>query len=135
MDPFGSSMNCAGGRSSLARVLVVDDDVNARLVTRLVLENGGHAVDEASSGHEALAHLRTPGSPRPAAICADMRLPMMSGLELINELRTGDLSLIPVVLLTGDTEARSRAPQDVRVLLKPFEPRELLAAIEEFTGG
>ena len=120
----------------MARVLLVEDDIHLRLVTRLVLEQGGHVVDESPDALQALRHLRHERPIKTEVIVADMRMPEMSGLEFVAALRTHDrLSPIPVILLTGDVDARDNAPPEVSVVIKPFEPSQLLEQIIQLTAA
>jgi CheY-like chemotaxis protein len=62
-----------------AKVLVADDDMNVRLLTRQCLEAEGMLVVEASDGHEALdAFVRE----RPDLVFLDVEMPGMTGLEV-----------------------------------------------------
>lgn len=81
----------------MARVLVVDDDPSFREVCGIVLRQAGHVVVAAASAREALAVLE-----RTACELAlvDLRLPDMSGLELLRALRARPCNL-PVVIVTG----------------------------------
>lgn len=67
-----------------ARILVVDDHEDSRVVTRLVLEHAGYVVDEAASAGEGLA-LAISRAPDLAIV--DIVLPGYDGLELSRRLR------------------------------------------------
>ncbi|HMK73502.1 MAG TPA: response regulator, partial [Myxococcaceae bacterium] len=67
-----------------ARILVVDDERNARDALRNLLTDEGYAVSEASDGIEALATLREEGAD---VILADVRMPRMDGLTLVRTAR------------------------------------------------
>ena len=112
-------------------VLVVDDEPDVRLLARLVLTTGGHEVLEAASGEEALASLAT--GPRPDAVLLDIRMPGIDGWEVLRRLRADpDLEALPVVIFTAHLSARDEAPAASysHFLTKPFEPDELLGAVE-----
>ncbi|MEO5768938.1 MAG: sigma-54 dependent transcriptional regulator, partial [Polyangia bacterium] len=64
-------------------ILIVDDEKNIRRTVRLVLEGEGFAVEEASSGEEALARLPDIGAD---VMLLDVQLPGMSGLETLERL-------------------------------------------------
>jgi two-component system nitrogen regulation response regulator NtrX len=64
-------------------VFIVDDEKNIRRTVRMVLEGEGFAVEEASSGEEALARLPDIGAD---VMLLDVQLPGMSGLEAIERL-------------------------------------------------
>ena len=66
------------------RLLVVDDDPRILHVSRLILEAKGYEVRTAADGFEALVELR--GS-LPDVIISDLRMPNMSGFELLSVVR------------------------------------------------
>lgn len=84
----------------MARILVVDDERNVREILRLELEQRGHTVVEAANGEQALERFRQ----NPAdLVCLDIRMPGMSGLETLAELREIDLNVL-IVILTALSE-------------------------------
>jgi PAS domain S-box-containing protein len=115
------------------RVLIVDDEDDARRLVREVLEVAGATVDTASSGAEALESLA-----RSAAhvLVADLGMARMDGLQLIREVRRhpdARIRDIPAAALTAyaRSEDRTLALQSGfhLHLAKPIEPAELMAAV------
>ena len=110
------------------KVLIVEDDHSLRVVIRMVLEQARYEVLEARHGAAALELME---SESPDLVLADMRMPLMSGVELIGRLRSSPKTAsIPIVLLSGllpDPEVTRLASA---VVAKPFEPADLLAAIK-----
>ncbi|MEX2146790.1 MAG: sigma-54 dependent transcriptional regulator [Candidatus Rokuibacteriota bacterium] len=80
-----------------AKILVVDDEKSILLLLREALGQWGYQVKTASSGTEALDILR---SELFDAMLSDVRMPDMSGLDLLREVRKQDES-IEVVMMTG----------------------------------
>ena len=80
-----------------AKILVVDDEKSILLLLREALGQWGYQVKTASSGTEALDILRTELFD---AMLSDVRMPDMSGLDLLREVRKQDES-IEVVMMTG----------------------------------
>ena len=118
----------------MSLVMVVDDEPDVRLVARMVLKVGGHEVLEAASGEEALDALEV--GPRPDAVLLDIRMPGIDGWEVLRRVRAHPLhSSLPVVVFTAHLSAREDPSGDLpsydRFLTKPFEPDDLLGAIEE----
>jgi CheY-like chemotaxis protein len=109
------------------KVLVVEDDQSLRVVIRMVLEQARYEVLEARHGAAALELME---SEMPDVVVADMRMPLMNGVELIGRLRSSPATAsVPIVLLSGllpDPEVTKLANA---VVAKPFEPADLLAAI------
>ncbi len=117
-------------------VLVVDDDP---VILKLLMANfelEGYEVLTATQGAEALAVAR---DHHPHVIVSDIMMPVMSGIDLVIELRADpDLGSIPVVLLSAKAQAA-----DIRVGLdagaadyvtKPFEPLDLVTRVEAVLG-
>lgn len=117
----------------MAKILVVDDDINNRLLLRLVLEHAGHTIAEASDGGEALA---TAHESIPDLIIMDLHMPGMDGVGFINALR-GDKTLAKTrVALYTATASDESMRQFLEltgigsVIEKPSEPAVVLAAVE-----
>jgi FixJ family two-component response regulator len=112
------------------RVLVIEDDEGMREAIESLLNAAGYATSSYASA-EALIAAGTPEDAR--CVVSDIRLPAMSGLDLINELRTRDASL-PVILVTAHDSPALRSVAGLHgaaaYLPKPFGRRALLAAIE-----
>jgi two-component system, chemotaxis family, chemotaxis protein CheY len=110
-----------------ATVLVVEDDHSLRVVIRMVLEQAGYDVLEARHGGAAL-ELMDGG--RPDLVVADLRMPVMDGAELMGRLRSKPATAsIPIVLLTGLVPDPTVSSLADAVVIKPFEPADLVAAI------
>ena len=112
------------------RILVVDNeaDIAALVADRLARE--GHRVSTATSGSEALA---TAISETPDLIIVDSRLPDLTGVELVTQLRErNETRDVRVILLTaGDETDRvdrlSLGADDY--ISKPFSPQELVLRV------
>ena len=111
-------------------VSVVDDDPSLRRSLRNLLSSVGYTVETFESAEAFLAsgnHSRGGG-----CLVLDLRMPGMSGMELLNRL-TGVGSRMRVIILTahGDDDTRRRALQAgaVAFLEKPFDSTALFDAI------
>jgi DNA-binding NtrC family response regulator len=82
------------------KVLIVDDEKLIRWSVRRQLEEWGYAALEAESGTGALAQIRAES---PDLILLDVRLPDLSGIEVLREIKQNNLS-IPVIMITGDPQ-------------------------------
>jgi CheY-like chemotaxis protein len=99
------------------RVLVVDDEPAVLETSALVLKDRGFEVRKASDGFEALVELRRSA---PDVIISDLRMPNMSGFELLSVVRRR-FPHIPVIAISGEyaadspaVQARGVVPQDSR---------------------
>lgn len=102
---------------STAPVLLVEDNPDDVLLTRRALQRGrtGCELAVAASGEEALELLHgtekgsTPSLLRPALVLLDLKLPGISGIEVLRRLRADERTrTVPVIVLTS-----SRVPKDV----------------------
>ena len=113
-------------------VLVVEDDAATRELVSITLELEGYEVVTATSVLEASTVL---GTVRPELIVLDLILPGGSGLGLLDELRSSvsPAADTPVLILSGldtpETKIRSFRMGADQYLVKPFEPKELLARV------
>lgn len=113
----------------LNAVIVVDDEASIRTAVEQWLSLSGFEVQLFSRAEDCLAKL-----PRdfPGVILSDVRMPGLSGLELLAEVQRRDTDL-PVILLTGhgDVPMAVEAMRDgaYDFLEKPFSPDALLASL------
>ena len=111
------------------RVLVAEDDEGLRSVLERGLRENGYVVDVTVDGEQALRYL---DSYDYEVAIIDWRMPKVTGLEVIQQLRRRGSSL-PVLMLTARDTARDRVTgldegaDDY--LIKPFDFAELLARI------
>ena len=122
------------GISASEKVILVSDDESHILnVVSLKLRNAGFRVLTARDGQEALDMAQ---QERPDLIITDYHMPQLSGLELCQRLK-GDPETagIPAIMLTArgyHLEPRDTEQSGIlRMLSKPFSPRQLLATVNE----
>jgi two-component system, OmpR family, alkaline phosphatase synthesis response regulator PhoP len=117
-------------------ILIVDDDPEARHLYGAALRDRGFHVVTALHGAEGV-HLGR--RHRPDLILMDIRMPVMSGWDAVRYLKTDPMTAnIPIWLISAyaaeeDAEDPDRLGVD-RVLAKPIEPREIVAAVEARIG-
>jgi CheY-like chemotaxis protein len=119
-------------------VLLAEDDRAMREFIAAVLRRDGYDVVEASDGTELVERLapmlRQPFDPRVriALIISDVRMPGLTGLQVLETLRWAEWST-PIILITafGDeaTHRQARAHGATAVFDKPFALDELRAAV------
>ena len=115
-------------------VLSVDDDPCVSRVVQLKLENAGCRVVTAVTAEEALVKVE---QLKPDVIITDVKMPGMSGIELCKAVE----QVLPdhdhlVIVLTSQLDDGSKewvqsGPRR-RFLSKPFSPRKILDAVEEY---
>jgi CheY-like chemotaxis protein len=115
-----------------ATVLVVEDETDIRMLARYILEPAGHRVLEASSGEEAMALLEQES---PDLILLDIRLPEMTGWDVLRSLKGGRFADVPVAIMSahssGDTLRRAQQAGSQGYLVKPFDSDNLLALVDD----
>ncbi len=109
------------------RLLVADDDSSLRLALRLVLEDAGHDVLEASSVSEARGLV---AAHRPDFILIDAGM-CQEGVNLWDELLADIRFRGRVLLLTGDLTTLGLLGHHHAVVSKPFDYERLLHRIEK----
>ncbi len=107
------------------RILVVDDDDNLRWVLQTQLEQMGYAAATAADGAAALEAI---DKEPPALVLTDLKMPVMSGMELLEQIRR-NYPEVPVVIITAYGTIQN-AVQAMRLgaydyLTKPIDYDEL----------
>jgi CheY-like chemotaxis protein len=117
-----------------AHILLVDDNYVQSATRRAILEGCGREVSIAPQGQRALELLENEATPGFGLVITDHLMPVMSGPELVAELRRRGFK-VPVLVLSGLPEAESAyAGLDVIFRLKPFDPDSLIRLVEELLG-
>jgi len=120
------------------RVLLIDDDTDARELSQAVLEQCGARVKAVSSSAEAIASLLdTPRALMPHVIVSDLGMPAQDGYQLIRQIRAIDSELgrIPAVAVTGyataDDVQRALTAGFQLHISKPMDPAAFVAAVAD----
>jgi len=113
-------------------ILLVDDEKPLLALLQRFLERAGYRVDVSETGFGALEKCRAAPCPYTVAVL-DLKLPDISGAELLPLLLKAAPEL-KVIVSSGTPFSPAALPEAqrarVEALLKPFLPKELLAAIE-----
>lgn len=111
------------------KILVVDDEVNIVKLIKLYLEKEGYTVCTAHNGKDALNLFHYE---KPSMVILDIMMPDMDGNQVCREIRKS--SDTPIIMLTAKGETFDKVlslelgADDYMV--KPFEPKELIARIK-----
>jgi len=112
-------------------VFIVDDDAEIRLHLGNLLRHVGYSVSDFGSAKEFLTSYSNPGA---SVLVLDMRMPIMSGLDLQKSLRAKG-SDIPIIYISGESRSQEiiDAMKDgaIDFLWKPFSHTQLVEAIEK----
>lgn len=119
------------------RLLIVEDDPDARRLLEKILTDAGATVTATSSAAEALAAIH---SAKPHVLISDLAMPDQDGFDLIRQVRESGLTAkdLPAVALTAFAQKKERR----RALLagfqvhlaKPVDPHDLTAVISSLAG-
>lgn len=117
----------------MKKVLVVDDSNTIRQQAGFIIEKAGYETEFAQNGQEGLNKL----SANIGFVLLDVNMPVMSGLEMLKELRAiPEYAELPVFILT--TESSSELINQAKELkasgwmMKPFEPNDLVNVIRKY---
>ena len=119
------------------QILVIEDHPESVELLRMILEDEGYSVQAVETGRRAIQAVSAPSpdetpAPPPDLILLDLRLPDMTGVEVVRELQENLPEVPPVVFLSADSPqslkeaARSVGAAAVR---KPFSLDELFEVI------
>lgn len=113
------------------RILIVDDDPDIRDVLKLTLAEENYEVMEAGDGEKAIKMIQTK---TPNLVLLDYKIPKIDGREVCRRIKK-DILLrhLPIIMVTGKGDINDKvggidAGAD-DYIVKPFEPKELLARI------
>jgi CheY-like chemotaxis protein len=122
------------GTNGVSRVLVVDDNADMRLTTKVLLEMEGYEVELAANGREAIEVQRA----RPAqALLTDLFMPDADGFETIERFRR-EFPEIRIIAMSGGGSSHAMRTDHLPVaseigahatLRKPFPIEKLLEAL------
>ena len=114
-------------------VLIVDDSLSIRQLVRATLTSVGYTMIAAIDGQDALNKLV---GQRVNLIISDVNMPNMDGITFLKALKNKpEHKFTPVVMLTTESqEAKKKEGQAAGArawIVKPFQPPQLLAAVEK----
>jgi len=117
----------------MARILVIDDEEDFRRIVSRMLASGGHEVEEAADGRQAIEAYRA----RPSdLVVADLYMPEIDGVEAIIRLRH-EFPDVRIIAVSGgghlgqdDVLTIAAAVGAQATLTKPLDKKMLLATIQ-----
>jgi len=119
----------------MARIMVLDDVMDAVVLIKRILERKGHEVATFTEEEDALAHAREGGL---ELAILDIKLKKMTGVEVLEELKKIDEN-IKVIMLTGyptlETARESVKLGASEYCVKPIDKDELERKVDEVLFG
>ena len=121
----------------MATLLLADDSVTIQRVIELTFADEGVRVIAVGDGETAIARFE---QERPDIVLADVGMPGVDGYQVARHVKQSPASAqVPVLLLTGAfepiDEERARETGCDGVLVKPFEPRQLIKTVHKLLAG
>ena len=117
----------------MARVLVIDDDEEIHALVGHMLAGAGHKVEKALDGAEGL---RLFGEHPPDLVLTDINMPGLDGHDVIAAIRVLHPE-VPIIAVSGggaiaqdELLVKASALSAVEIIMKPFEFRQLVGAVE-----
>jgi CheY-like chemotaxis protein len=117
-------------------ILIVDDEVAVRDITRLTLENYGYRVLVAANGAEGVA-IYARHSNEIEIIISDMNMPIMDGAAMIRAVQAirPDVKILSSSGLTPDINKRGGHAGVSAFISKPYTAEQLLQKLDELIKG
>ena len=120
------------------KILLVDDSKTVRQQVGITLTDAGYDTVEAADGLEAIDQLKK--NKDVAMIIADVNMPRMNGLEMLEKIAADKVAPgIPILMLTTEGQPdmieRARASGAKGWVVKPFKPPMLIAAVKKLAGA
>ena len=116
-----------------AKILLAEDDLGTRKTLAVILEEGGHQVVTCHNGKEALRYIAGKNGPSEIdVVVSDLRLPDISGLEILSGLKDQHPD-VPFILMSGhatlETAVEAVNQGAFSYLVKPLDIDSLLSTI------
>ncbi|WP_437939050.1 response regulator [Sorangium sp. So ce341] len=120
------------------KILLVEDSNTVRQQVGILLSGAGYSIVEADNGRDAVAVVSAHKGDL-AMIIADVNMPVMNGIEMLESLRDKGLaSGVPILMLTTEGQPelidKARKAGAKGWIIKPFKPDLLLAAVKKLAG-
>src|SRR5688500_17905095 len=115
--------------SEKVAVLIVDDEISVADALEIILSDNGYEVTVALTGRDGLAHVN---SRHFDVMITDLRLPDMSGLDVLSHIRQKEQTSLVILITahsTPEVVMESKRLGAYEVLSKPFFPSDLLSLI------
>jgi two-component system chemotaxis response regulator CheY len=115
------------------KIIVIDDSDTVREQVSIVLSTAGYEIVEAEDGYQGASAIRE--NPGALLVICDVNMPRMSGLDMLELLRSQGGVGVPILMLTTegrpDLIERARASGAKGWMVKPFKPTMLLATVKK----
>ncbi|OFX04918.1 MAG: MFS transporter [Alphaproteobacteria bacterium RIFCSPHIGHO2_12_FULL_63_12] len=119
----------------MAAILLAEDDDSMRRFLKKALEKAGHSVVDASQGDEALTELQLREFD---LLLTDIVMPVMDGIELARRAAQIDPEM-KIMFITGFAAVAlnpaNRAPEEAKILSKPFHLKDLVQEVERMVAA
>lgn len=119
----------------MAKILIVDDSLLSRRISRQILEGAGHQVVEAKDGIAAIEQYFLE---KPLAVLLDITMAGMNGIEVLEKIRELDPAA-RIIIATADVQKSTRVMTELGgacgFVTKPLEAEKVLQALDHCLAG
>lgn len=119
------------------KIVIVDDSVTVRQMTKFTLHDAGYDVVEAVDGQDAFTKLQNESGVD--LIITDLNMPNMNGIELISNTRSlREYIGTPIIMLTSESDDtiknEGKKAGATGWIVKPFKPEQLISVVKRVLG-
>ncbi len=111
-------------------ILIIDDELHILNLLAKSLTKDGYSVESAENGEKGIKKIK---SNKYSLILTDLKMPGISGKEVLRYIRNIQNKLTPVVGMSGTPWLLQQSDFDA-VLIKPFSIKELLSVAKQFAA-
>ncbi len=121
----------------MKKVLIIDDSEVLRRITAFNLQKMGYEIREAIDGVDGLEKIK---DFHPDLVLLDIMMPRMDGFTVLKKMSEDpSMKEIPVIVLTAkggeDDEKEALRLGAIKVLTKPFSPKQLVETVKQVIGN
>ena len=122
-------------RAEKLTLFLAEDEEGTAILLKFLLARVGYTVVHAADGQQAQTMIDQMSPP--ALVLLDIMLPYLNGLQLLAHIRQkAEWQHVPIIMLTADSNERdiqqALAAGANDYMVKPFNPRELIARLQRF---
>ncbi|KRG15856.1 response regulator [Lederbergia galactosidilytica] len=117
------------------KILIVDDQFGIRILLNEILQKEGYQIYQAANGPEALSITE---EHNPDLVLLDMKIPGMSGPEILAEMKKMDAGIGVIIMTAYGEHEMIKSAQKLGVVAhfsKPFDIEDVRKAVKEYLFG
>jgi len=125
----------------MATILLIEDEKDLREALASFIQQAGYTVHTAANGEEGI---RLAGEKTPDLLLVDIRMPVMSGYQMVKKLRAESAwgAKVPIIYLTNISQESDQEREDIAatnpiayIVKSDVQPDQVIAKIRETVGA